>query len=197
MINEIQTKIMELLIEKKYSVEGLAEELLCSKRNIYKNLKLIEEILEKDLAINLIKEKSNYYIEEKFKKNIIEYIERNGDLSSKERQYYLLFKLLLEKKFNLEKERKFLDISRTTANSDMKNLKEMLDKYNLKVLSNRSCGIYVVGNEKDKFKILIEIIEIIFKEKYYIKKIIKNYLEEIPELINIKFLNKNETAALY
>lgn len=110
------------------------------------------------------------------------------ELNQREREEFLCIKLLYNGYINLEKERKELDISRTTITKDFRSLKSYLETKGIELISKNSKGIFL--KENDGFfhrEILCKKILKLLLHKEYLNKQRKKLLKEINTLSEEKY----------
>lgn len=152
MINASQKKILLFLLEGDKTVKELSIISNISQRLVYKNIHYCNDYFGDYFKI--IKKDKLYRLEIRMEKEaFIKLLETHTGLTQEERRSYLIFKLLVDKNFNMEGERKYLDVSRGTIKSDMEYIKENIKKYNLNLeyVKNR----YQISESSNSLKYLL------------------------------------------
>lgn len=164
MLSNKERAILEFLIsnrERMTTSSEVADKLNLSDRTIRNYIKRLQDILKENGAEIIAKQGQGYTLqvnnEVKFEtllsKNNTDLIKKN-DLhlyDSKDRQYYILNKLLFEDAYVLFDDLcDELFVSRSTLSNDFSEIRNSLKSYNLSVISKVKKGVYVEGNERDK-----------------------------------------------
>ena len=149
------------------------------------NQKLVE------MKLPLIKEKNKIYSLDFSKKQRKLFYESCIDYSREQRYNYLLLKILVEKNINLEQERHFLNISRSTISRDFLFIKKFLYQKKMIIITQKWKGCYLeILNEENRYEALVEILMIFYSDYNYLPGIIKKYLLEIQPKDLDKMLEK-------
>lgn len=147
------------------SSEILASKFAVTDRTIRNDIQEINSVLEKNGASVKLKRKYGYYIEvadnecyQNFIKEVESEILQEMELdTSKDRIKYIL-SLLLESgdyiALNDIMDKVF--ISKNTLNNYIKEIKGIVDKYNLEYISKPNAGIKIIGSENDKRKCIMD-----------------------------------------
>ncbi|MGL4935582.1 MAG: hypothetical protein ACRC51_08895 [Cetobacterium sp.] len=152
MINSNQKKIILSLLEKEKTILELANILGVSQRLIYKNINYCNNNFCNYFKI--IKDNKKYSLKLICdKKTFLGLLNLQSGMSQDERRSYLIYKLLVDEDFNMEYERKQMDVSRSTIKGDMIFIKEYIKNYNLNLeyVKNR----YQILETKDSLKHLL------------------------------------------
>ena len=121
------------------------------------NQKLVE------MKLPLIKEKNKIYSLDFSKKQRKLFYESCIDYSREQRYNYLLLKILVEKNINLEQERHFLNISRSTISRDFLFIKKFLYQKKMIIITQKWKGCYLeILNEENRYEALVEILMIFY-----------------------------------
>lgn len=178
-MNRTSYIILKLLSQHSLTSEELLKYIPINYMTLINNIELINEYLS-DLSLPIIKKNNDEYILNltNYEKN--KFYEHCTTYSQNQRCNYLILKLLLEKKLNLEQEKEKLDISRSTIKRDFDKVKEYLLKYEIGVNSVKWQGIYLETNKYENINIICcEILMKFYYEYDMLPKLLKDYLNEI------------------
>ncbi len=120
----------------------------------------VEKLSKGSLELNEI-----FKIEEYLYKNYNQYL-----LAPEDRVMYMLIEILFNEFINLNKTSEDLDISRSTVKTDLKNVKEVLDRYNLELSLKHKTGLILLGKEEDIRKLKLKILMKYFRKYEVYKK---------------------------
>ncbi len=147
------------------SPERLASRFEVTDRTIRNDIQEINVVLEEHGAGVKLKRKYGYYIEVKEESKYHSFLEKyesspENDIeldSSKDRIKYIL-RLLLESGdyISLNELTDKVFISKNTLNNYIKEIKKIVDKYNLEYISKPNTGIKIIGSEEDKRKCIMD-----------------------------------------
>ena len=161
-------KILQILEHKRSaSLDYLEKKLNVSTKSIKNDIKELNEIFDGNALIQLKLGKYKLYIIEhdkfeKIKENL--YLHDDFFNSPKTRMVYIIKKLMNSEKPVLTDDLAYeMSIGRTTLVGDLKKIREILNKYNLKIVGKTNTGLSLQGEEID---IRIFIIENLFEEIY-------------------------------
>lgn len=123
------------------------------------------------------------------------------DLEKKERIVYIVLKLILEGSINLTGISKELNVSRITLSTDMEFIKELIQDFDLKLVSVQWRGVFLKGEKYNLQKFSILFISKLYIEGYFssnLKKIVnpiifdyfRNELDEETEMKLIHLADK-------
>ena len=189
MLNTRNIRLLEKLLKNngESSIKKLADFLKLGERTIRYDLEKINEYLREQNLSEIIKEsKGSLKLKkldqiELFLKEKYEELE----LTPENRIEYLLIKILLENHINLSNLMEELDVSRTTIKNDLKNVKEMLSNYKLKLGLKGNRGLILMGEEEDIRKLQLRILSEYKKKKSAkkgkVKETLKVFLGEIDK----------------
>ncbi len=193
----LSSKVLEVLnylinSDEAVSIKKVSEEFKVSERSIryeiekandyFENEKIfgvkldkgVLEILDREKIKELIKKENNIY-----------------NVTSEEREIYIILKILLEREINQSELSDELDISKTTIKSHLKDIKLFLEKYNLKLEIIYRKGLGLIGNEENIRAALLKLINTIKrKNSIYLNKLIDDLVLNKIETSGIeKFIN--------
>lgn len=189
-MNRTSYIILKLLSQHSLTSEELLKYIPINYMTFINNIELINEYLS-DLSLPTIKKNNDEYILNltNYEKN--KFYEHCTTYSQNQRCNYLILKLLLEKKLNLEQEKEKLDISRSTIKRDFDKVKEYLLKYEIGVNSVKWQGIYLETNKYENINIICcEILMKFYYEYDMLPKLLKDYLNEIEVTRYHKIIKK-------
>lgn len=184
--------IMENNGEK--SIKDLSSELEMGERSVRYEIEKIEEYLNTDyksenisnieLTKGTIKIKDIQVVKKILKENYnIKFF------SSEEREAYILLQILFKRSINQGRLSEKLDISRNTLKLCLKNIKEVLNGYNLKLEISPKKGLILVGEEENIRLCTLNFFGILKNSKNYLfKEIIENEISVEEEGV-IAFMN--------
>lgn len=189
-MNRTNYIILKLLSQHSLSAKELIKYIPINNFTLIKNITEINELLE-SLNLPIIKKERDEYIlnlnlneKEKFFNNCINY-------SQNQRCNYLILKLFIENKINLEQEKEILNISRSTIKRDLEKIKKFFISNNLTLNSIKWQGIFLEKNNLEKIYVLCCNILIKFYYEYdLLPKELKKYLLIISKNKN-KYLIRN------
>ncbi|MBS5987898.1 PRD domain-containing protein [Clostridium paraputrificum] len=181
MLKARQKQIFLIMDENKdFFVKGtyISDKLNCSTKTIQKEIKELKNIIsEYDIEMKSVTSKGYKLIihdirkYENFKINMLN-VEKNEDFNNQSfRITYILTELLITDKY--VKSDYLADkmyICRSSVSSDIKIVKKILEKYELKIEYRPNYGMKVIGTEKDKRECIAKEQLELYKEKSQIKK---------------------------
>lgn len=121
------------------------------------------------------------------------------NLTNRERLYYLLLLLVVNRELNLTQVGKELDLNRVSLNADVINLRKFLKKYNLKIESIPWKGVILVGEIRDIAIFSTEVILKFFIEyhfNYFLGKIYKKYVNPMSWNILNEYISSDREEIL-
>lgn len=164
-LNKKSLNILNLFLTlKKYSFTELEMILKIKKRSISMNINTINSFLHNHNINGIIKVGEIFFIDEKELLKIKDLLS-HAPFTPTERRDYILLKLFFTNKIILSNSFIELDITRRTLNYDLERIKDYLIRYNLKLESLPSKGIFLIGNE-----INIRILFASYLTKYFIER---------------------------
>ncbi|MGG7056833.1 BglG family transcription antiterminator [Clostridium tertium] len=164
MLSNKEKVILEFLISNRGRMttsSEVADKLNLSDRTIRNYIKRLQDILLENGAEIIAKQGQGYTLQVNHEVNFETFLQKNNtdlikknDLhldDSKDRQYYILNKLLFEDAYVLFDDLcDELFVSRSTLSNDFSEIRNSLKSYNLSVISKVKKGVYVEGDERDK-----------------------------------------------
>ena len=138
--------ILKILLENegKSSYKYLSENLFINERSIRYDIEKINELLSESHFIEIEKKSKGelFYSNLNVLSDVISFFQKN--ISTDE---IVLFKTLFQEKLNLKDLGEELDVSRTTIKNIVREIREKLEKYNLKLEIEIQKGLTLVGEE--------------------------------------------------
>ncbi len=164
MLSNKEKTVLEFFINNKgqsVTSKKVADELKVSDRTIRNYIKLLQDVLIENGAEIIAKQGQGYTLKVENELSFNTFLQKNNvnsikkselDLyDSKDRQYYILNKLLFEdQKIFFDDLCEELFVSRSTISSDFSEIRNFLKPYNLSVISKAKIGVYVEGDERNK-----------------------------------------------
>ena len=184
--------IMENNGEK--SIKDLSSELEMGERTVRYEIEKIEEYLNDNYKLkndsNIELTKGTVKITDiQIVKKILKENYNIKLLSPEEREIYILLQILFKRSINQGKLSEKLDISRNTLKLYLKNIKDLLDNYNLKLEISPKKGLILIGEEESIRLCTLNFFAILKNSKNYLfKEIIENEIS-IEEDGIIAFMN--------
>lgn len=181
-MNQTNYNVLKLLLQQSLKENEILKYLNINKNTLKKAIEQINLNL-KSLNLSTIKEKNNKYelFLSKMEKEL--FYNSCNNYSQHYRINYLILKLLIEKKLNLENEKKVLNISRATIARDILAIKIILNEKNISLISKKWDGIfYTVTDNTYLYEYICEILIVFYLEYDNLPGILKVYLESLqPE----------------
>ena len=189
MLNTRNIKLLENLLKNKglSSIKEMAKILELGERTIRYDLEKINEYLKSQKLPEIVRESKGILRLEEFEKIKVFLDEQseNLELTPENRVEFILIKTLFENHINLSNLVEELDISRTTIKNDLKNVKEILAKYKLKLELKGNRGLILMGEEEDIRKLQLRVFSEhrskFFTKKEKLEETLSKYLEEIDK----------------
>ena len=168
------------------SIKDLSNELEIGERTVRYEIEKIEEYLNDNYEMknisNIELTKGTVKITDiQIVKNILKENYSIKFLSSEEREIYILLQILFKRSINQGKLSEKLDISRNTLKLYLKNIKDLLGNYNLKLEISPKKGLILIGEEENIRLCTLNFFGILKSSKNYLfKEIIENevFVEE-------------------
>lgn len=154
--------------------------------NIRTVLAKIENFVSDNNLGKLLKSSGHYFFENNSIKLDFDYTEfLSEDIEKKERITYIVLKLILENSINLTNISRELNVSRITLNADLEFVKELIQDFNLSLVSVQWRGVFLEGEllQLQKFSIL-------FLSKLYIEEYFRLSLKNIVNPILLKYFRE-------
>lgn len=151
-----QKKILYDIKIKKMSISTIAERQDVTERTIRNDIKSINKLLE-DYQASIVKDKEGLYKLEIIDKDLFKKFEQEEmenftfDYSEPENRIkYIALKFLFSENYiKLEELMEQMYISRSTIQNDMKETREILNKFNLDFITKPNYGMKIVGSENE------------------------------------------------
>lgn len=151
-----QKKILYDIKIKKMSISTIAERQDVTERTIRNDIKSINKLLE-DYQASIVKDKEGLYKLEIIDKDLFKKFEQEEmenftfDYSEPENRIkYIALKFLFSENYiKLEELMEQMYISRSTIQNDMKETREMLNRFNLDFIIKPNYGMKIVGSENE------------------------------------------------
>lgn len=105
-------------------------------------------------------------------RELVEKLQKYQEVTKEERQVYIIFSLLVKKDLNLTDLAEFFSITRRSLNNDILEIKGLLERWEIEILSDNFKGIRLIGKEDTIKKLL---------NNFLYKNIIE--LEELPKVL--------------
>lgn len=164
MLSNKEKAILEFFIKNKDNIitsKMAANGLNLSDRTIRNYIKGLQEILSENGAEIIARPGYGYTLKINHESEFNTFLVKNESNSikknqhkldeSKDRQYYILNKLLFEDEYVLFDDLcDELYVSRSTLSNDFSEIRKILKSYNLSVVSKVKKGVYIEGDERDK-----------------------------------------------
>lgn len=176
---------------KTISIKDLAEEFNVSQRSIRYEVEKLNECLVENGYQEIESAKGNLKIGNLGGiRNILE-AEELYNISSEERENYLILKTLLDREINQREISEELDISKTTVKGHLKEVKLFLERYNLTLEIQYRKGLELKGKEEEIRGALLKILNTISRgSSIYLKNKVKELILSKIDAIGIKrFIN--------
>ncbi|MGL4998659.1 hypothetical protein [Cetobacterium sp.] len=174
--------LLKILLHGDAHIDEIVKYTNLDVNSIERKILILNDYLEAN-GISKVKKINNIYILENNGEEFSDFFSRLNIISSEQRQKIYCVRLLIKGYINLEKERKRIGVSRTTAIKDFKIVKENLLKNNILLESKNSKGIFLKeSNEKKVTEILFEDILRLFIDRDFLCMQRKELLEEIDIL---------------
>lgn len=183
MLTSKSIELLKFLLKQKEKValKELSDYFNLSERSIrYEVEKIEEELGKENFKLFLNKGEcwiENYNLLEKFLENNSGYIP-----SPKERELYILLKICFERVINQTIISDELEISKSTIKSHLRDIRKILDIYNLKLELLPKKGLIITGEEEQLRQCTLKAVYLSKKQKSrFLDDITKNYLKNIDE----------------
>lgn len=177
--------------ERNISLKDLSEHLHLRERSVrYEIEKIQKELLEED-GFHCVLSKGECFADDyKALETFLKESRHGYTLSPKERVVYMLLKICFERKINQNTVSEDLGISRSTIKVHLKEVKKVLNEYNLELELLHKKGLSVKGEEKKIRQCTLKIMNMVKKESSsFLKDVVTTYLKEI-DLEGVKlFIN--------
>lgn len=183
MLTSKSTELLKFLLDKKDKIllKEIAEYLKLSERSIRYEIEKIKEVTEnEEFEIFLNKGEcwiKNYESLAKFLTNNNGYV-----LSPKERELYIFLKICFERKINQTMISDELDISKSTVKTHLRDIRKILEIYNLELELLPKKGLILKGEEEQLRQCVLKAVYLSKKQKSkFLDDIIYGYLKNIDK----------------
>lgn len=183
MLTSKSTELLKFLLDKKDKIllKEIAEYLKLSERSIRYEIEKIKEVTEnEEFEISLNKGEcwiKNYESLAKFLTNNNGYV-----LSPKERELYIFLKICFERKINQTMISDELDISKSTVKTHLRDIRKILEIYNLELELLPKKGLILKGEEEQLRQCVLKAVYLSKKQKSkFLDDIIYGYLKNIDK----------------
>lgn len=171
--------LLKVLLHGDIYIDEIEKYTNLDNATVDRNIQVLNEYL-KDKGINPIKKIDNIYSIKMVDETYSAIFSKLDILSSKERQDIYCIRLLMDGHINLEKERKKIGVSRTTAIKDFKKVKNFLETKKIVLESKNSKGIFLKNGENPEiWNVLCEKFMKLFIDRDFLSKQRKELLDEI------------------
>lgn len=200
-ITKLDINLLKILINhEKVTLEQFAYFLSTSLVNIRKSVVRLKNFLEENDLGELSNNKTVYSLKLKKKTFTSKKEVLYSDMCPTERFYTILWELVLDRRINLSQLAQKFDLNRTSLNLDMRKIKGILKKYDLRINSLPWKGIEVAGNPLNIHVFSCKIIaKFLLKKEYnklcwdlygiYVNTEIKNKIDSYIDRIEKKIPN--------
>lgn len=179
-------KVLQILEHKRSaSSEYLEKKLNVSSKSIKNDIKELNEIFDGNALIQFKLGKYKLYVINQKEFEIIKqnlYLHDDFFNSPKKRMAYVMSRLMNDEKPVLTDDLAFeMSIGRTTLVGDLKKLRQILEKYNIKIIGKTNTGLKLEGEEID---IRIFVLENLFEDIYKSHELDYDVKEELHKIFS-------------
>ena len=179
-------KVLQILEHKRSaSLEYLEKKLNVSSKSIKNDIKELNEIFDGNALIQFKLGKYKLYVINQKEFEIIKqnlYLHDDFFNSPKKRMAYVMSRLMNDEKPVLTDDLAFeMSIGRTTLVGDLKKLRQILEKYNIKIIGKTNTGLKLEGEEID---IRIFVLENLFEDIYKSHELDYDVKEELHKIFS-------------
>lgn len=179
-------KVLQILEHKRSaSLEYLEKKLNVSSKSIKNDIKELNEIFDGNALIQSKLGKYKLYVINQKEFEIIKqnlYLHDDFFNSPKKRMAYVMSRLMNDEKPVLTDDLAFeMSIGRTTLVGDLKKLRQILEKYNIKIIGKTNTGLKLEGEEID---IRIFVLENLFEDIYKSHELDYDVKEELHKIFS-------------
>lgn len=183
MLTSKSIELLKYLLNRKEKIQlkELAEHFKLSERSIRYEIEKIEEETEKE-KFNLSLNKGECWIENY--ENLEKFLEKNNGyvLSPKERELYIFLKICFERVINQTIISDEVEISKSTIKTHLRDIRKMLEIYNLELELLPKKGLIIKGDEEQLRQCTLKAVYLSKKQKSrFLDEVIKGYLKNINE----------------
>ncbi len=191
MFTSRSTKILKyLLVHNKATLKEVSKNFKVSERTIRYEIEKINEELKEKNNEEIVLIRGEYLI--KNKEKILEILNQNNTYipSAGEREIFILLKICLTREIKQSTLSEILDVSKSTIKSHLREIRKILNGYNLKLEILARKGLVIVGSEEQIRQCTLKAITLVKKEKSkFLDDVLKRYLNEIDQAGIKLFIN--------
>ncbi|MGL6065166.1 MAG: BglG family transcription antiterminator [Fusobacteriaceae bacterium] len=195
MINTRIICILEILLDnsKEKSFKSLSKILKVNERTIRYDIEFINKIfLEKNMPIIENIGKGNLFVKDPEK--VLSFLKKKSNVNfiNEYREAIILIKILFRELININQFCEELDLSRTTIKETLKELKKILEVYDLKLEIEPKQGLKLVGEEENIRRLQLKTLNqyMVIEAQDYIKNFFYEEISVYYQNINVKEVEK-------
>lgn len=184
MFTSRSTRFLKFLLtqDNKVMLKDIAEIFKVSERTIRYEIEKINEELKEKKKIEILLNKGECWLENK--EGVIEILKEDNTYipSAKERELFILLNICLMREIKQSIISETLDISKSTVKSHLRDIRKILEIYNLTLEILPRKGLVIVGSEEQVRQCTLKAITLCKKEKSkFLDNIIQEYFGEINQ----------------
>lgn len=184
MLSRKSIDLLHFLLKEKraISLKELSEHLHLSERSVRYEIERIQKEISEGDGFQCILSKGECFPDDyKALKIFLNECRHDYTVSPKERELYMLLKICFEREINQNTISENLDISRSTIKLHVKEIKKVLNEYNIDLELLHKKGLCVRGEEKKIRQCTLKIMNMVKKEgSGFLRNTLDSYLKEIP-----------------
>ncbi|WP_294663103.1 BglG family transcription antiterminator [uncultured Fusobacterium sp.] len=183
MLSRKSIDLLHFLLKEKrnVSLKELSDNFHLSERSIRYEIEKIQKELSAKDGFEFIISKGECFVDDYTA--LEKYLNESRQdyiFSPKEREIYILLKICFEREINQNIISEELDTSRSTIKVHLRDIKKVLDEYNLELELLHKKGLGVTGEEEKIRQCTLKIMNMVKKaNSSFLKNILDNYFEEI------------------
>ncbi len=184
MLTSRSIRILKFLLnqDEKITLKDVAENFEVSERTIRYEIEKINEELKEREKIEVLLNKGECWL--KNKDGVLDILKENNTYipSAKERELFILLKICLVREIKQSIISEALDISKSTVKAHLRDIRKILEIYNLTLEILPRKGLVIVGSEEQIRQCTLKAVTLCKKEKSkFLDNIIQEYLGEINQ----------------